>query len=99
MKSTPVSVDALAAADRIVTGAISTAYPDASALADTVYGERATHLKIAVALSYYSRYAAAADRGFGPDNEMTLAFLDIATTLAAPIGDETSRLVDAALAG
>ena len=69
---------------RMVTHAVRKAHPG-------VEGDLETHLLISYALRDYSRYAAAVDR-FGPDHEMTRAFLDLATSLARPIGDETSRL-------
>jgi hypothetical protein len=76
-------------ATRTVQNALRTAHPG-------VEGERETHLMIAVGLSYHARYAAAVDR-FGPRHEMTLAFLKNAISLAQPIGEETRRLVNAAL--
>jgi len=89
--SDPISEDAQNHAARIVTGAVRAAHPG-------VEGDLETHLLVAYSLRQYARYAAAADR-FGPEHEMTRAFLDLATSLAAPIGDETDRLAMAALAG
>ena len=83
MKTAPISEAVQNDVARIVTFAIRKAHPG-------VEGDLETHLLIAYALRDYSRYAAS-DR-FGPDHEMTRGLLDLATSLAVPIGDETNRL-------
>jgi hypothetical protein len=84
MMTAPLSEAAQNEVARIVAHAVRKAHPG-------VEGELETHLLIAYALRDYARYAAAVDR-FGPDHEITRAYLDLATSLARPIGDETSRL-------
>jgi len=83
MKTAPISEAVQNDVARIVTFAVRKAHPG-------VEGDLETHLLIAYALRDHSRYAAS-DR-FGPDHEMTRGFLDLATSLAVPIGDETNRL-------
>lgn len=87
----PISDDAQNFAARIVTTAVRAAHPG-------VDGDLETHLLVAYALRQYGRYAASADR-FGPEHETTRAFLELATSLAAPLGDETDRLAMIALTG
>jgi len=68
---------------RMVCHAVAKAHPG-------VEGALESHLYIAYALRQHARHAAS-DR-FGPDHEMTRAYLDLATGLAGPIGDEIERL-------
>ena len=88
MKTAPLSEAIQNEVARSVAFAVRKAHPG-------VTGEIETHLLIAYALRDHSRYAAS-DR-FGPDHEMTRAFLDLATSLAVPIGDETERLAMVAI--
>ena len=88
MKTAPISEAVQNDVARIVTFAVRKAHPG-------VEGDLETHLFIAYALRDYSRYAAS-DR-FGPDHEMTRGLLDLATSLAVPIGDDTERLAMAAI--
>ncbi|MFZ3481942.1 hypothetical protein [Sphingomonas sp. 3-13AW] len=92
MKDATVSADARALADRMVTDAVTAAYPDALVPAGTADGARAAYLRMTVASSYYSQYMRATDLGYGPDHEMTLAFLEIAASLSSSIGDQPTGL-------
>jgi hypothetical protein len=84
----PISDDAQNEASRSVVYAVRKGHPG-------VEGDLETCLMIAYAMRQYARHSAS-DR-FGPEHEMTRAFLDVATNLAGPVGDETERLAMAAI--
>lgn len=78
----PISEDAENHAARMVRHTVAKANPG-------VEGDLESHLYVAYALRQYARHAAS--DGFGPDHEITRAYLEIATGLAAPIGDGIER--------